>query len=316
MPNYRVSMDIGGTFTDIVAYDQDAGTYAATKASTTPGNLSAGVIAGLESIVDDLSDIDFLVHGTTQGLNAFLERRGVPVLLLATAGIEDTYHIARGPRLELYNAAVPQACPAGRAQGRHRRRWQAGQSRPGTRAPGRTGSPPRSAPGSGGGLRRRRRCVPVQLQEPRARTAGPAKSCSRNSGKSSQSPFRTKQPRNGANTSARPPPSSRPTRGRSYATTSWTWKRNSLTGEWKPRCTLCSPPAACLPPSPPVSARCRHCFPARSAVPWAMSNWPVSRETATSSVWTWAARPLTFPWWSTASRTSPRRPTLKVCRCS
>lgn len=104
MPNYRVSMDIGGTFTDIVAYDQDAGVYAATKASTTPGNLSAGVISGLESIVSDLSDIEFLVHGTTQGINAFLERRGVPVLLLATAGVEDVYHIARGPRTELYNA--------------------------------------------------------------------------------------------------------------------------------------------------------------------------------------------------------------------
>ncbi|MFC4222462.1 hydantoinase/oxoprolinase family protein [Lysinibacter cavernae] len=104
MPNYRVSMDIGGTFTDIVAYDQETGTYSATKASTTPGNLSGGVITGLESIVDDLSDIEFIVHGTTQGLNAFLERRGVRVLLLATAGLEDVYHIARGPRLELYNA--------------------------------------------------------------------------------------------------------------------------------------------------------------------------------------------------------------------
>ncbi|MCW2132348.1 hydantoinase/oxoprolinase family protein [Arthrobacter sp. VKM Ac-2550] len=104
MANYRVSMDIGGTFTDIVAYDKEAGTYTATKASTTPANLSDGVISGLESIVDNLSDIEFLVHGTTQGLNAFLERRGVPVLLLSTAGVEDTYHIARGPRLELYNA--------------------------------------------------------------------------------------------------------------------------------------------------------------------------------------------------------------------
>jgi N-methylhydantoinase A len=111
MPNYRVSMDIGGTFTDIVAYDQAAGTYEATKASTTPGNLSAGVIAGLESIVTDLSDIEFLVHGTTQGLNAFLERRGVPVLLLATAGVEDSYHIARGPRLELYNAQYRKPAP-------------------------------------------------------------------------------------------------------------------------------------------------------------------------------------------------------------
>jgi N-methylhydantoinase A len=103
MARYRVSMDIGGTFTDVVTYDDAAGVFAATKASTTPGNLSEGVLAGLDAVVDEPSDIDFLVHGTTQGLNAFLERRGVPVLLLATAGVEDSYHIARGPRTRLYD---------------------------------------------------------------------------------------------------------------------------------------------------------------------------------------------------------------------
>ena len=103
MTRYRVAMDIGGTFTDVVTYDDAAGVFAATKASTTPGKLSEGVLAGLDSAVADPSDIDFLVHGTTQGLNAFLERRGVPVLLLATAGVEDSYHIARGPRLRLYD---------------------------------------------------------------------------------------------------------------------------------------------------------------------------------------------------------------------
>jgi N-methylhydantoinase A len=96
-------MDIGGTFTDVVTYDQETGTFAATKASTTPGNLSEGVLAGLDAVVDEPAGIDFLVHGTTQGLNAFLERRGVPVLLLGTAGVEDTYHIARGPRTRLYD---------------------------------------------------------------------------------------------------------------------------------------------------------------------------------------------------------------------
>ncbi|MEV4407325.1 hydantoinase/oxoprolinase family protein [Actinoplanes sp. NPDC049598] len=96
-------MDIGGTFTDVVTYDQESGTFAATKASTTPGNLSEGVLAGLDAVVDEPSGIDFLVHGTTQGLNAFLERRGVPVLLLGTAGVEDSYHIARGPRTRLYD---------------------------------------------------------------------------------------------------------------------------------------------------------------------------------------------------------------------
>jgi len=103
MTRYRVSMDIGGTFTDVVTYDDVAGVFAATKASTTPGNLSEGVLSGLDSVVEQPSDIDFLVHGTTQGLNAFLERRGVPVLLLGTAGVEDSYHIARGPRTRLYD---------------------------------------------------------------------------------------------------------------------------------------------------------------------------------------------------------------------
>ncbi|WP_236046191.1 hydantoinase/oxoprolinase family protein [Paractinoplanes ovalisporus] len=103
MGRYRVAMDIGGTFTDVVTYDQQSGAFAATKASTTPGNLSEGVLAGLDAVVDEPAGIDFLVHGTTQGLNAFLERRGVPVLLLGTAGLEDTYHIARGPRSRLYD---------------------------------------------------------------------------------------------------------------------------------------------------------------------------------------------------------------------
>src|SRR5262249_22085848 len=92
-----------GTFTDVVTYDEQDKVFAATKASTTPGKLSEGVLAGLGAVVDRPADIDFLVHGTTQGLNAFLERRGVPVLLLATAGVEDTYHIARGPRKRLYD---------------------------------------------------------------------------------------------------------------------------------------------------------------------------------------------------------------------
>ena len=104
MTSYRVSMDIGGTFTDIVTLDESTGEFRATKASTTPGHLSAGVLGGLESMIDDLADIDFIVHGTTQGLNAFLERRGVRVLLLATDGVQDVYHIARGPRHRLYDA--------------------------------------------------------------------------------------------------------------------------------------------------------------------------------------------------------------------
>jgi N-methylhydantoinase A len=103
MSRYRVSMDIGGTFTDVVAYDEQTGTYAAGKASTTPADLTEGVLTGLEQIVGSPGDIAFTVHGTTQGLNAFLQRRGDRVLLLATRGAGDVYHIARGNRTRLYD---------------------------------------------------------------------------------------------------------------------------------------------------------------------------------------------------------------------
>ena len=92
MSRYRVSMDIGGTFTDRVVYDEQERTYAASKASTTPADLTEGVFAALEQVVDSPTQIAFTVHGTTQGINSFLQRRGVRVLLLVTEGTGDSKH--------------------------------------------------------------------------------------------------------------------------------------------------------------------------------------------------------------------------------
>src|ERR687885_1662209 len=103
MSGLRVSIDIGGTFTDVVAYDESAGTYVAGKSSTTPSDLTEGVLAALETIDAAPERCSFAVHGTTQGLNAFLQRRGERVLLLASAGAGDVYHIARGNRTRLYD---------------------------------------------------------------------------------------------------------------------------------------------------------------------------------------------------------------------
>lgn len=103
MGRLRVSMDIGGTFTDVVAYDEQTGGYRVGKRPTTPGDLATGVLDALGAVVDPLSGIDFLVHGTTQGLNALLQRRGIRVMLLASAGAADVYHIARGPRFRMYD---------------------------------------------------------------------------------------------------------------------------------------------------------------------------------------------------------------------
>jgi N-methylhydantoinase A len=107
----RVALDIGGTFTDIVAYDIDAGTYRAGKASSTPGDLSKGVLDALATIDAEPALCSFTVHGTTQGLNAFLQRRGERVLLLATAGAGDVYHLARGNRTRLYDIHFRKPAP-------------------------------------------------------------------------------------------------------------------------------------------------------------------------------------------------------------
>ena len=99
---YRVSADIGGTFTDIVVDDTENKSIKTIKVLSTPENPANAVFNGLNSNLE-IENIDFIVHGTTVGLNAFLERKGSRVLLIMTKGVSDTYTIARGDRKELYN---------------------------------------------------------------------------------------------------------------------------------------------------------------------------------------------------------------------
>ena len=99
---YRVSADIGGTFTDIVVDDTENNSIKTIKVLSTPENPANAVFNGLNTNLE-IENIDFIVHGTTVGLNAFLERKGSRVLLIMTKGVSDTYTIARGDRKELYN---------------------------------------------------------------------------------------------------------------------------------------------------------------------------------------------------------------------
>jgi len=99
---YRVSIDIGGTFTDLVVYDEEEKQAFTGKVLSTPDDPAQGVITGLTSAMDDPGQISFLVHGTTVGLNSFLERRGERVLLITTEGFRDIYAIARGDRKKLF----------------------------------------------------------------------------------------------------------------------------------------------------------------------------------------------------------------------
>ena len=102
MTKYHVSADIGGTFTDIVIEPSDAPVFV-NKVATTRENPALGVINGIKDVVPDLADVEYFVHGTTVGLNAFLERRGERVLLIASSGAGDSYVIARGNRDALYD---------------------------------------------------------------------------------------------------------------------------------------------------------------------------------------------------------------------
>lgn len=102
--SYRLSADIGGTFTDVVRIDEETGEYISTKVLTTNDLLTKGVLAGFDSVVNgDYSKVSSIVHGTTSGLNAVIERRGAKSALITTKGFRDVYSIGRGNRPEIYN---------------------------------------------------------------------------------------------------------------------------------------------------------------------------------------------------------------------
>ena len=107
----RVATDIGGTFTDVVVFDPDLGRYTTAKAPSRGDDLAGGVMDALALVVDDPSGVESFVHGSTVGLNAFLQRRGERVILLATRGASDIYHVARGNRLDMFNIRYRKPVP-------------------------------------------------------------------------------------------------------------------------------------------------------------------------------------------------------------
>ena len=73
---YRVAVDIGGTFTDIVVENIKKKYSTTYKVLSSPNNPALAVVDGLKNSINFFDEINFLVHGTTVGLNAFLERKG------------------------------------------------------------------------------------------------------------------------------------------------------------------------------------------------------------------------------------------------
>lgn len=111
MADYRVSVDIGGTFTDVVLFNQTVNKMQTVKVLSTHQDLSIGILQGVERLVSDLSDLEFFVHGTTAGINAFLERKGAHTTLLTTEGFRDVYEIGRANRPDMYNLFYKKPVP-------------------------------------------------------------------------------------------------------------------------------------------------------------------------------------------------------------
>ena len=92
-----VGVDIGGTFTDIVVWDEAAGTIKTHKVPSTPGDQSKGFILGVAEAAE-FADVSTIVHGTTVGTNALLERKGARTGLITTAGFRDVLEMRRRDR--------------------------------------------------------------------------------------------------------------------------------------------------------------------------------------------------------------------------
>ena len=93
-----VGVDVGGTFTDVFVLDEAANTVRIAKTPSTPADQSDGVRRGMALEVEDLAAITTVVHGTTVGTNALLERKGATIGVITTRGFRDVLEMRRRDR--------------------------------------------------------------------------------------------------------------------------------------------------------------------------------------------------------------------------
>src|SRR5215831_10544984 len=98
-----VAIDIGGTFTDLIGFDEKTNAFIQAKSLTTPAQLVQGIIDCLNKSGIEADGIDELIHGSTIAINTLIERKGAKTGLVVTRGTRDVYIIGRGNRPEAYN---------------------------------------------------------------------------------------------------------------------------------------------------------------------------------------------------------------------
>src|SRR5436853_6211484 len=107
MARYRVTVDTGGTFSDVVYLTESTGAVTISKVPSTPDDPSRAILTGVESLIAQgvkPADISYFCHGTTVGTNALLEGKGVKTGLLVTEGFRGIYPV--GEQARPYGAAI------------------------------------------------------------------------------------------------------------------------------------------------------------------------------------------------------------------
>ena len=96
---YRLGVDVGGTFTDLLLVSDETGELHRVKTPSTPADPSEGVLTGVRRICKasgvSAGDLAYVMHGTTVATNAMLEAKGARVGLITTQGFKQILHLAR-----------------------------------------------------------------------------------------------------------------------------------------------------------------------------------------------------------------------------
>jgi N-methylhydantoinase A len=111
MSRYRVAVDVGGTFTDLIAHDEETGNVAIAKTASIPHDPAAAIMAALNKAEIAPSQMAFFAHGSTVGTNALITRRLPRTAVVATEGFRDVHEIRRGTKPDLWDAYSDVAPP-------------------------------------------------------------------------------------------------------------------------------------------------------------------------------------------------------------
>lgn len=122
---YRIGIDVGGTFTDLICVTPD-GEVVLDKTPTTPADRSLGVMTGIEQLADGFGldartfcqQLDVVVHGTTTADNTMIEMNGARTGLLTTEGHRDEIELRRGYKEDIWDPAAPPPHPIARRRAR------------------------------------------------------------------------------------------------------------------------------------------------------------------------------------------------------